>query len=266
MEYITVGTDTILREYMCDIIDTERIVKPSGGIWCTDYDVLRPQNCDWINHLLDHPSDLIMKSIGKNPFSQIAAILCIKDNARVFSLAGNDDYDKFLKFYSRDGHMSYEALSRDYDGVYVDLCSNGVFGKTFDERSKNYRLFSVNTFLLFNIDAIETYKKARIDIEPFDYEGYCDVLPNYSIEVMDGNHRVRELSEGYKYLFMKIVEFFDRHYPTENVSHNQMMAIIYDTIMAKFGQELRMMAESEQLNEKQVAKAMASKVLARKIK
>ena len=266
MEYITVGTDTILREYMSDIIDTERIVKPAGGIWCTDYDVLRPQNCDWINHLIDHPGDLMMKSIGKNPFSHKAAILKVNDGAKVFTLAGNDDYDKFLEFYSRNGNMSYEALSKDYDGIYVDLCSNGVFGKSFDERNRNYRMFAVNTFLLFNIDAIDTYKKAQIDIEPFDYEGYCDFYPDYKITVQEGDHRVKELSEGYKYLFRKVVEYFGKHYPTDNVSRSQMVAIIYEAIMNLFAKDLKLLAESENLDEKRLAQTMSTHVLSRNLK
>jgi hypothetical protein len=138
MEYITVGTDTILREYMSDIIDTERIVKPAGGIWCTDYDVLRPQNCDWINHLIDHPGDLMMKSIGKNPFSHKAAILKVNDGAKVFTLAGNDDYDKFLEFLEQLSFIAinYEGYNFDCD-VEAEFCA--MVSLWIEERFNNLK-------------------------------------------------------------------------------------------------------------------------------
>ena len=264
MEYITVGTDTILREYMCDIIDTERIIKPAGGIWCTDFDVKRPYNCDWINYMIYNTSVLMAKTMGRNPFSHKAAIMKLNDDAKVFSLAGNEDYDKFLSFYAKDGHISYEALRKDYDGVYVDI--GKPFGKSYDEREKVLRLFAVNTFLLFNIDAIKSYRQAKIEIDPFDYEGYMEMIPDYTIEVLDGEHKVKDLSEGYKYLLQKVIDYYDKHYQNDgNVSHNQMVSIIYNEIMNLFEKDLSMLKNREQLDEKSVAKSMATRVLSRKI-
>lgn len=191
MEYLTVGTEEIRVDEFRQIKDTNLrgSIKPSGGLWFTRFNKNFPCYNDWVDYMIRHRYILFYKSKGDNPFCQPCLVVSLRDDALIYNLDSINGYNELLdKYYLNDKMFSFEKLSCDYDGIYVD-----VFSLSRDLSSDTMNLFSsfgVNSLILFNTNVIRDYQAGKVMIEPFDYDDFY-VCPFYKIEINDEKKRVR---------------------------------------------------------------------------
>ncbi len=181
MKYLTVGRDelTTVRK----VEDTETI-KPRGGLWLTKYE--NEHYNEWVDYILEDTVALVYKSRGSSIWKQPCSLVTLKESANIFTLNDADSLS-FLKdrYPQVDNKFSYSELSKDYDGIYVDMYK--LLMKVDDSR---FYKFGVNSLILFNFDCIDYYQSGMVDIEPFDYEyGYCETV-NYEIKCNDAKKRI----------------------------------------------------------------------------
>ena len=168
MLYLNVGTDEIRNDSFKPLRDGEEgFYKPTGGFWLTQYDPKYANYNMWVDYLIDNPQVLFYKSHA-SVFQQPCAIVELREDAKIYTFKHEDNYRELLgKYPLYDSSFSYEAMSKDYDGIYVDLHSlfNEVKDKTI---GKIIRQYCVSTLLLYNLDCIDYYYSGGVDISPFD--------------------------------------------------------------------------------------------------
>ena len=265
MEYINIGTDKILREYMCEVVDTDRFYKPAGGLWCTDYDSLIPNRSKWLDYMLLYPRVYCQKMDRNNPFQQKGIIMDVDAGARVFDLVGPESFEEFKRKYGRDGHVSYEELSKHYDAVHIGI--GRVFGDTPDQLERFLHIYAVDSLCIFDLDIIKDYRKVDIAVEPFDYEeSYVDSWPDYKMTISPERKTIPQLSQLYREVFNRVVAYYKGMYRNgkSGISNYQLASLIGREILVQFANELQLLKEQENLEEDRVAYSMATKVLRNK--
>ncbi len=264
MEYINIGTDKILREYMCDVIDTDRFYKPAGGLWCTDYNSAIPNRAKWLDYMLCYPSVYCQKMDENDPFRQKGVIVDVNAGARVFDLVGPESFEEFKRKYGRDGHISYEELSKHYDAVHIGV--SNAFGDTPDQRERFLRIYAVDSLCVFDLDIVDGYRKVKIEVEPFDYEsGYIDYWPDYTMDISSEKVTIPQVSQLYMEVYNRVMHYYRSliSEKSRDVSNYFLASTIGKEILSQFAKELQKLKEQEQLDEKKVAYAIATKVLRR---
>ncbi len=255
MDYVNIGTDILKREYMNAVIDTDKRIKPAGGLWCTEYK--HPDSLSWLNYMLYKPSVFFHKAPQDNPFKQTGVLIHLKEGTKVFSLCGQEGYHFLKNQYG----LSYEKLSELYDGVFIDI--GHPFGDTSEERCDNYNLFSVNTFILFNLDAVEYYRKMAIDIDPFDYEYEYDSFSTYRVDYSEEKYTIEDMSPEYWMLLdmicssMKDFILMEKQkYP--QVSSNKIAYLVYEEVKRRFQKEISEVAKTRELNVKKLTQSLCT--------
>lgn len=194
MEYLTVGTEEIRVDEFRQIKDTNLrgSIKPSGGLWFTRFNEDFPYYNDWVDYMIRQRYILFYKSKGDNPFCQPCSLVSLRDDALIYNLDSINGYNELLdKYYLNDKMFSFEKLSCDYDGIYVDISS---LNRDLSRDIMNlFSSFGVNSLILFNTNAISNCRAGKVMIEPFDYEDFY-VCPFYKIEVSDEKKNVRKRS------------------------------------------------------------------------
>lgn len=183
--YLTVGTDVLKEELMVPICDANAHsdVKSSGGLWLTEFDTDKSYFNVWVNYILYYNQHVLFnKSKGRNPFKQPCCIVTLKDNARIFMLDSKEGYQYLLSNYPKgEGLFSYEKLSVDYDGIFVDLAG---LSKTLDSKDEEmFQSFGVSSLILFDLSVVDHYYSGVVEIVPFEPEDawYHDSFP-YTIK------------------------------------------------------------------------------------
>lgn len=169
--YLTVGTNDIKTDIFRKIQDSplNGSIKPSGGLWLTDFNLSFPNYNSWVDYILSHPYILFYKNKSSDPFIQPCSIISLKDNVNIFYLSNLEQYEFLIKNYDKNkNRFSFEQLSHYYDGIYIDLFSLMDFLPP--DNIKLFLTFGVNSLILFNLDCIDYYHPGIIKIEPFDYE------------------------------------------------------------------------------------------------
>lgn len=183
MDYLTVGTSDIWEDQFLAIQDSSshRSIKPSGGLWGTRFGEWGYYYNEWVDFLLRHPYLLFYKNKGENIFCQPCALIRLKDEARIFYLDSVEKYFSLVRDYGdQDLRFRFEDLSRDYDGIYVDLYS--LYEHV--EIMNLFVSFGVNSLILFRSSSIACYWSGKVLIDPFDYEaGAVDGDVSYRIEI-----------------------------------------------------------------------------------
>ena len=165
-KYLTVGTDKIDKDMFVTISDVNAhsMIKPSGGLWLTEFNTDYPNYNCWIDFLLHSNCNVLFhKSIGNDPFKQPCCVVSLKDEANIYKLDSEDSYRYLINNYSNgNGGFSYEKMSHDYDGIFVNLNSMSY------EMRNRFRSFDVNSLILFKFECIDYYYSGVVDIDPFD--------------------------------------------------------------------------------------------------
>jgi len=196
--YLSVGTRCIKSELFKSVCDSSfnDNIKPSGGFWMTEFDVRFPDYNIWVDYILTYPHILFYKSRSNDPFVQPCSVVYLKEDANIYHLCSKDDYNFLIKSYSNGmGRFSFEKLSLDYDGIYINLFN--LRNSLSSEEFNLFLSFSVNTMLLFNLDCIDYYHAGVLDIEEFDY---CDIYSssfiNYNIKFDNDKRYVDDNEKG----------------------------------------------------------------------
>lgn len=165
--FLSVGTSKIDTTLQRPIINGE--TKPKGGLWATEQD---PQNTyynTWINFLSTHLHLLYYKKVS-NPFLVPAVFITLKEDANIFYLNNQNKLNFLKKYYpTPDGWIDFERLSEDYAGIYIDISQIYTSDIPIEEKRKIAK-FDVSSLIIFDLECIDYYQQAQIDIEPFDYE------------------------------------------------------------------------------------------------
>lgn len=177
MKYLTVGTNEIREDLFRNIEDTESI-KPRGGLWLTEYDENIKDYNRWVDFILMHPNVLFYKTKDSSPWIQPCSIVSLGDDTKLFSLDSVEKLEYLMRHYPLVGErFSYQDLSKDYDGIYVDL------GRFSDSKKMNdFSSFGVSSFILFHLKCIDYYQAGNVIIEPFDFEDGLNFDRYYQIE------------------------------------------------------------------------------------
>ncbi len=265
MEYINIGTDRLLREYMCEVTDGHKFYKPAGGLWCTSvtYTDGFPKCSKWLDYLLCYPKIYRQKMDRSNPFQQKGVLFDVSDDAKIFDLIDPESFEEFKRKYGRNGHISYELLSKKYDGVHIGI--NKPFGDTYDQTSRFYQIYGIDSLCIFDLDVVTSYRPIHFDVEYFDYESdYLDFWPTYKMEISPEKKSITQVSALYTEVFNKVVAYYRENIKDrENKSNYELASIIGREILELFATELQKLKEQEQLDETKVAYAMATKALKR---
>ena len=182
-KYLTVGTDYIKEELFRPIIDDG--IKPKGGLWLSEYE---GDNFNkWVDFIILKKYLLFYKCKGIDPFVQPCSIVTLKDKANIVSLSDEKDLSYLFNNFCHKGDLSYEKLSKYYDGVFVNVSK--FFRNNDDYSNDLVKAFGVNSLVLFNLDCVDYYQSGRVLIEPFDYEDrFYDAY--YNIEYNKEKKRV----------------------------------------------------------------------------
>lgn len=191
MKYLTVGTRELREDLLYKIEDIEDIshIKPRGGLWLTkQYDDCKTFN-EWVDYIIENPRILCLKNKSPYIFTQPCSLVTLKEDAKVFNLNTMDKFKELIRKYPYENtKFSYEELSKDYDGIYVDI--HGVIRDEKREKIVDqFRRFSIDSLILFNLDCIDYYQSGNIEIEPFDLE-FPTYDYYYEINIEDERKRV----------------------------------------------------------------------------
>ena len=167
--FLTVGTSTISEELFLPIQNSrnEHQIKPSGGLWLTSYNSNYPNYNEWIDFLINHQHLLYFKNDSTNPLKKEASLVVLNNNAKIYQLNSLKDLETLQSLFPHPFCIfSYEDLSNLYDGIYINNLS-----LNYELFKKEIYTFSFNTFgtrtlLLFNLNSIDYYQEAIVDIDP----------------------------------------------------------------------------------------------------
>ncbi|MCI6266226.1 MAG: hypothetical protein MR598_05205 [Erysipelotrichaceae bacterium] len=205
MTYLTVGTSEILKKSFIPIQDSilNSSIKPSGGLWMTEFDVNLPTYNCWVDYILEHPYILFYKNKSKNPFHQPCSIITLKQNAKIFYLSTKEQYKYLLQNYQKErDKFSFEKLSNDYDGIYINLFSLSKDIKI--EQMNLFSTFGVNTLILFHPNCIDYYYSGMIHIDPFDYE--CKLNSEFIYYNIEWEQEKKYIEPKTKQILIKTIE------------------------------------------------------------
>ncbi len=259
MEYITLGTDKLLEEYFYQVINSDRKIKPIGGLWCSKY--YSTYN-EWLDYLTRNPRYYYRYTLGNNPFRMDAAVLKLCDDAKVFNVDSKDAATELEKKYKYD----FEKLSLEYDALSVNPFGLYDYGTHNDELFR--RVYAIQSLDVFDLSKVESYKKAVIDIEPFDYTYSGNRFINYETKVDPEDMSVYRASEEYnnflEWIFNKLKDYIFRlrlEYP--DFPPNKIVYLVKEEIDRVIGPDLAEYAKRNELNQERLAYSLSTKTYRR---
>ena len=192
MEYLTVGTSDIKRDLFVPIKDgIELSIKPTGGIWLTIHDSKYDNYNPWVDYLVNNPDVLFFKSRGHDLWNQPCSIVTLNKDSNIYTLDNANDYEYLINNYPLgNDKFSYELMSHNYDGIYVDVLKM-LHDIRYENQFKMIRQFCVSSLVLFNVDCIDYYNSGCVSITPFDLEYYVYECPMYKISSEKVKKKVR---------------------------------------------------------------------------
>lgn len=213
--FLNVGTNQIIPELFSPIQNNN--VKPIGGLWATRHNIENIYFNEWIDYLSINAYILLYKRQYKNPFNIPATFITLKNNAKIFIVANEIELEFLLKDYD-DGNawIDFEALSKDYDGIFISI--RQLHNSKFYQQLKK---FAVDTLILFNVNCIQYYQKAEIEIAPFDI--YHPYFIDYEIKINDTKEFIPD--PKYNQDISKIMQLFS-NYTYLPIIDNQLSEIL----------------------------------------
>jgi len=194
MTYLTVGTSELLQEKFVNIEDSAaNNMKPMGGLWLTvhEYDTYN----EWVDYLLGERgiSTLYAKGsiFGYSPWRMPCVALTLKEDAKIFILDSKAKLDALREKHPLDNDkFSYEAISKIYDGIFVDL--RKLLRELKGDLAVRMNKFDVNTLILFNLKCIDSYQSGIVEVDNESYEANPNEALFYEIKLDDKKKKVYE--------------------------------------------------------------------------
>ena len=260
MEYITLGTDKLLEEYFYQIVNSDRIVKPVGGVWCSNY--YAPTFIEWLDFLTTKPRYYSRFFVPNNPFKMNGAVIKLYDDAKVFCVDSKEAVSELEQRYSLD----FEKLSEEYDALYVDPFSSFDYG---DRKGDEYRkIYIIKSLDVFNLSAVESYKRATVNIEPFDYTFPCQDFVSYNTTVDDEQLKVQKESIEYQRFLEELTNQLKDYIFRLRLEHpdfppNKIVYLVKEEIDRVIGPDLAEYAKKNELNRERLAYSLSTKTYRR---
>lgn len=163
--------------------------KPYGGLWATKHDIKYISYNEWMDFLISNPNILFYKYIKNSNFSIPAVFIMLKNNAKILNINSLSDYLDAKEKYAKEGSLfDFEKIAKNYDGVFIK--TTNLLKEIPDSMDKEtLKKYDVNTLLLFNLNVIDYYQEAVIDIMPFDCE-ICNECIEYEIKINSERKRI----------------------------------------------------------------------------
>lgn len=165
MGYLSVGSGYISSDLFLEIKNTNGI-KPTGGIWATDYNLNYPNYNEWVDYLCAN-SYILYYKIAENYYYLPATYFILKEDANIFTLDSLEKIAFLKEKYPYNGWVDFEKMSKDYDGIYVD--THKLMSIKDELSSMITSAFSVRTLLLFNPYCIKHYQRANVALSNIDF-------------------------------------------------------------------------------------------------
>ena len=259
MEYMNVGTDVLKREYWNPVMDSENKLKPVCGLWCTEHKF--DTYSAWIDFMLFTPRVFANKALHDNPFVQKAIVVSLKTGAKILTLAGEEGAHIYRDVYG----SSYERMEEDYDGIFVDL--GKPMGTTSDEKYRLAKTYSLSSLILYNLDVIDSYRSATIDIEPFDYEEDFRLEdPEYTITYHEGVKRIAPVIPEYEELVNDIAKKFHNFVKHErmqnpNFATSKIAYHLHRIVLETYRERIELIAKMRGLNSEKLGYSVVSNAM-----
>ena len=272
-QYLTVGHDSILPELFLPIQNPSLAgnLKPTGGIWGSPFSEEIPNYNTWVEYLIKNPYLLVYKNHYSSFFSQPCTVINLKEKANILTLNTPESLTQFLNTYqTATGYLDYEYLSQIYDGIYIELTK--LHSKVDYSLQLKLQKFAVDTLIIFHLDCIDTYQRARLEIEPFDleYSGYYCGDISYTIQVNPQKLEVQplevDLKEKLESLRKKLETLISQKNITiQSIPQSQLPSTIKTLLLDQYHAELtQILMESNQqqlLTENDIVKLMKRKLI-----
>lgn len=246
--FLTVGTDKLVKELFLSINDSNdpNKIKPNGGLWATTY--LFPNYNEWVDYILQHLHILFYKQCNHSVFVQPCCLLELNSDAHIYQLNNKNSLDALIsKFPHPYSLFSYEELSKEYDGIYIDL--NKLYSDTTMDKDtlEKFATFGVNSLILFNLEAISTYQSGTVNIEPFDYEcPYASEFVTYQIDITPKQKKVITLQSEYEELMNEIFSITFNQLSQRGIEYNQASRSLINQIINESLQKYRLDHQTSQ--------------------
>ena len=258
MEYISIGTNVLMEEYFYQILNSNRRLKPVGGLWCSLY--YAPTFNEWIDFIVGKPMYYSKYVHHDNPFKINGVLVDLKEGTKVFNLDSLEALEELEKKYNLD----YEKLAQDYDAMYTDTIKLNFLNSP---RAEEYaRIYAVRSLTAFDLCKIKGYKNALIELEPFDYTFGSDYGEMYDTKVEDEVHEVIPMSKEYieflDVLYEKLKDFiFKLRINNPEMSSNKLAYLVKEELMKIIGHDIELYARSKELDEERLAYSLATRTV-----
>lgn len=176
-KYITIGTPIISNDVFRNILRPldNFGFKPIGGLWASKFNLPYAKICPWFDYLLDARG--VARSISEYRDLTKATIFTLKDNANILTINSSAQILELSKKYPSYHHLlnfnyeiterntifDFEALSKIYDGVYINY--ENIYREI---KSAVFDSWSIDTLLLFNLNCIKEYQSVKINVDFYD--------------------------------------------------------------------------------------------------
>ena len=248
--FLTVGTKNIKTELMRTISDvtiTKENAKPNGGLWLTDYNLDYQNVNSWMDNITSfNRIDSLYNTKYYGPNKLAASAVFLKKDANIFILDSEEKFNELLeKFPHESGLFSYELLSKEYDGIYIDLLK--IPHKYFNA----FINFDVSSLILFNTKPIDYYQEAVININSLEHF-YGDILypSDYTINLFQEKKYIKNNTEEYEKLVNELASIIKKHWYYNKDKYSQDMRsyfiFVYDYITNNYYDRLQNIVSSDQ--------------------
>ena len=213
-KYITIGTPIISNDIFRNILRPldNFSLKPTGGLWASKFNLPYGKICPWFDYLLDARG--IARSISEYRDLTKATIFTLKEDANILTINTSNQILELSKKYpsyyqslnyiyeitERNTIFDYEALSKVYDGIYIN------YEEIYREiKSEVFDSWSIDTLLLFNLNCIKEYQSVKINVNFHDLYPlpYIDMKKDLSTPKLISNRSIN-YNEIYNYCCTKL--------------------------------------------------------------
>ena len=224
----------------------DTFTKPTGGLWLTRQDITNNLANEWVEYLAWHPYITIYGHyLNADGCAMNCLLAKLKNKAKIFNLDSIEKLNYLQTKYPSPNLFSYEALSSDYDGIYINIAKFYRFPiyKTY------MQFFAVNTLLLFNLNCIEYYYPGIITIDDLDEEFQFNC---YHINLSKEKKEILPISLNYQILQTKIAQLL----PSLITDKDTQQLITF--INHKFSEEIAEIATENQVSQPQLVLSLVA--------
>ena len=258
MEYISVGTNSLISEYSYQIINSLRTIKPTGGLWCSAY--YESSFIEWIDYITRKATYYTIYISEEDPFKINGVIVTLKEGTRLFELVDKEHYDELAHNYKFD----FRKLEQDYDGMIIaPFRIKKLDAETYDEF---LRLYCVKTLNVFDLSSIDYYRKTETILEPFDYTDFFPGFVEYETTIDEQKKYIKPISKEYlellDFIYQKIKDFvYHLRISHPDYSEDKLAYHIKNEIWSLFADEIKEYVSNDNLDEERITNSLAIRTL-----